>query len=171
MNQTLKEKHDKIKDKNKVLIRENMKLYRQLRFLRLKLKQFQSPEEEQTGLETLANLATTMMDTPEHPIHPVEVRRPARTRASSSKKPWASKKGSKVSIFTNFEIFSKMQFRWFRRTRRLFITHWKMHFRWLIHPEYFQVTTESLSCSEKSSFCIDQVFSSWKGLQSFQMNI
>jgi hypothetical protein len=28
MNQSIKEKHDKIKDKNKVLIRENMKLYR-----------------------------------------------------------------------------------------------------------------------------------------------
>jgi hypothetical protein len=64
MNQTLKDKHDKIKERNKVLIRENMKLYRQLRILRLKLKELQSPEEEQTGLETLANLATTIMDTP-----------------------------------------------------------------------------------------------------------
>jgi hypothetical protein len=54
-NQTLKEKHDRIKDRNRVLIRENMKLYRQLRILRLKLKEFQSPAHEQTGLETLAN--------------------------------------------------------------------------------------------------------------------
>ena len=43
INQTLKEKHDKIKDKNRVLIRENMKLYRQLRIPRLKLKESQSP--------------------------------------------------------------------------------------------------------------------------------
>jgi hypothetical protein len=43
MNQILKEKHDKIKDRNRVLIRENMKLYRQLRILRLKLKDSQSP--------------------------------------------------------------------------------------------------------------------------------
>ena len=64
INQTLKEKHDKIKDRNMVLIRENMKLYRQLRILRLKLKESQSPAHEQTGLETLANLATTMVDTP-----------------------------------------------------------------------------------------------------------
>jgi hypothetical protein len=28
INQTLKEKHDKIKDRNRVLIRENMKMYR-----------------------------------------------------------------------------------------------------------------------------------------------
>jgi hypothetical protein len=87
MNQTLKEKHDKIKYRNMVLIRENMKLYRQLRILRLKLKQFQSPAEEQTRLETLANLAMTMMETPEHPTQLVEVHRFARTRAASSKKP------------------------------------------------------------------------------------
>jgi hypothetical protein len=86
MNQTLKEKHDKIKDRNRVLIRENMKLYRQLRILRLKLKEFKSPEEEQTGLDTLANLATTIMDTPELPTQPAEVRRSARTRAATSKK-------------------------------------------------------------------------------------
>jgi hypothetical protein len=87
INQTLKEKHDKIKDRNRVLIRENMKLYRQLRILRLKLKEFQSPAQEKTGLETLANLATTMVDTPEPSTQPVEVRRSARTRAASSKKP------------------------------------------------------------------------------------
>jgi hypothetical protein len=86
INQTLKEKHDKIKDRNRVLIRENMKLYMQLRILRLKLKELQSPKEEQTGLETLANLATTIMDTPEPPTQPVEVRWSARTRATSSKK-------------------------------------------------------------------------------------
>jgi hypothetical protein len=87
INQTLKEKHDKIKDRNRVLIRENMKLYRQLRILRLKLKESQSPAQEQTGLETLANLATTMVDTPEPSTQPVEVRRSARTRDASSKKP------------------------------------------------------------------------------------
>ena len=77
INQTLKEKHDKIKDRNRVLIRENMKLHRQLRILRLKLKEFQSPAQEQTGLETLANLSTTMVDTPEPSTQPVEVRRSA----------------------------------------------------------------------------------------------
>jgi hypothetical protein len=86
-NQTLKEKHDRIKDRNRVLIRENMKLYRQLRILRLKLKEFQSPAHEQTGLETLANLATTMVDTPEPSTQPAEVRRSTRTRVASSKKP------------------------------------------------------------------------------------
>jgi hypothetical protein len=60
MNQSLKEKHDKIKDRNRVLIRENMKLYRQLRLLRLKLKESQPPTQDPIGLETLAELATIM---------------------------------------------------------------------------------------------------------------
>jgi hypothetical protein len=64
INQTLKENHDKIKYRNMVLIRENMKLYGQLRILRLKLKEYQSPAHEKTSLETLSNLATTMVDTP-----------------------------------------------------------------------------------------------------------
>jgi hypothetical protein len=64
-----------------------MKLYRQLRILRLKLKEFQSPAHEQTGLETIANLATTMVDTPEPSTQLVEIHRSARTRAASSKKP------------------------------------------------------------------------------------
>jgi hypothetical protein len=65
INQSLKEKHDKIKDMNRVLIRENMKLYRQLRLLRLKLKESRPPTQDQTGLETLAELATTIVDIPQ----------------------------------------------------------------------------------------------------------
>jgi hypothetical protein len=86
MNQTLIEKHDKIKDRNRELIRENMKLYRQLRILRLKLKKFESPEEKQIGLDTLANLATTIMDVTEPTIQSAKVRRSARTRTVASKK-------------------------------------------------------------------------------------
>jgi hypothetical protein len=50
-------------------------------------EQNRSPAQEQTGLENLVNLATTMVDTPEPSTQPVEVRRSARTRAASSKKP------------------------------------------------------------------------------------
>ena len=77
MNQSLKENHDNIKDRNRVLIRENMKLYRQLRILRLKLKDSQSPTQEKIGLETLANLATTMVDIPKSSTQQFEVRRSA----------------------------------------------------------------------------------------------
>jgi hypothetical protein len=95
INQSLKENHDKIKERNRVLIRENMKLYRQLRILRLKLKDSQSPTQEKIGLETLDKLATTMLDTPKPSIQQVEVRRSARTRAASFKRPWTFSKESR----------------------------------------------------------------------------
>jgi hypothetical protein len=120
INQMLKEKHDKIKDRNKVLIRENMKLYRQLIILRLKLKEFQSQAQEKTGLESLANLATTMVDTPKPSTKPVEVHR-FHERGLPHPKKLQQQKIFKVSIFANFEVFSKLKFRWFRRTGRLFI--------------------------------------------------
>jgi hypothetical protein len=85
-NQTLKEKHDTIKDRNRELIRENMKLYRQLRILRLKLKEFEAPEEKQIGLDTLANLATTIIDVTDSPTQSAKVRRSARIKTTVSKK-------------------------------------------------------------------------------------
>jgi hypothetical protein len=75
MNQNLKEKHDKIKDRNRVLIRENMKLYRQLGILRRKIKESQSPAQDHTGLETLDELATTMVDIPQSSTQQIKVSR------------------------------------------------------------------------------------------------
>ena len=85
-NETLKEKHNSIKGRNRELIRENMKLYRQLRVLRLRLKKFESPEEEQTGLDTLANLATTMIEVTDSPAKSTQIRKSARIKATASKK-------------------------------------------------------------------------------------
>jgi hypothetical protein len=85
-NETLKEKHNSIKGRNRELIKENMKLYRQLRVLRLRLKKFEPPEEEQTGLDTLANLATTIMDAPEPSTQPAKIRRSARIKTVASEK-------------------------------------------------------------------------------------
>jgi hypothetical protein len=79
-NETLKEKHNSIKGRNRELIRENMKLYRQLRTLRLRLKKLDPPEEEQTGLDTLANLATTIIDVTDSPAHSTKIRRSARIK-------------------------------------------------------------------------------------------
>jgi hypothetical protein len=87
MNQSLKEKHDKIKDRNRVLIRENMKLYMQLRLLRLKLKESQPPTQDQTDLDTLAELATTMVDIPQSSTQRIKAPRSVRGRATSSKRP------------------------------------------------------------------------------------
>jgi hypothetical protein len=80
-NETLKEKHDSIKVRNRELIRENMKLYRQLRELRLKLKKFETSGEEQTGLDTLANLATTIIEVTDSPAKPTQVRKSARIKS------------------------------------------------------------------------------------------
>ena len=59
-----------------------MKLYRQLRTLRLRLKKLESPEEEQTGLDTLANLATTIIDVTDSPAQSAKVRRSARIKTT-----------------------------------------------------------------------------------------
>jgi ribonuclease HI len=85
-NETLKEKHDSIKGRNRELIRENMKLYRQLRVLRLRLKKLESPKEEQTRLDTLANLATTMIDVIDSPAQSTKIRMSARIKTTTSQK-------------------------------------------------------------------------------------
>jgi hypothetical protein len=85
-NEAIKERHDSIKVRNRELIRENMKLYRQLRELRLKLKRFETPGEEQTGLDALANLATTIIEVTDSPARPTQVRKSARIKATAAKK-------------------------------------------------------------------------------------
>jgi hypothetical protein len=63
-----------------------MKLYRQLRVLRLKLKKFESSGEEQTELDTLANLATTIIDVTDSPAQSIKVRRSAQIKTTGSTK-------------------------------------------------------------------------------------
>jgi len=53
------EKHDKTLDRNKTLMKENTKLYRELR---LKMKYAQASTPKHLGLETLAELVTTLDD-------------------------------------------------------------------------------------------------------------
>jgi hypothetical protein len=85
-NQILKEKHDSIKGRNRELIRENMKLYRQLRVLRFKLKDFEASEEKQTGLDTLVDLATNIIDVTDSPAQSAKVRRSARIKTNAANK-------------------------------------------------------------------------------------
>jgi hypothetical protein len=87
INQNVKEKHDKIKDRNRVLIRENMKLYRQLRLLRLKIKESQPPAQDHSGLETLAELATSLEKETEPPTQQIEVSSPVKGGGASPKEP------------------------------------------------------------------------------------
>ena len=67
-------------------MKENVKLYQQLRMLKLKMEQLAGEEEQPAGLETLAAIATILeedrpMETPKE-----HVRRSTRLRGSSSKK-------------------------------------------------------------------------------------
>jgi hypothetical protein len=85
-NEAIKEQHKAIKVRNRELIRENMKLYRQLRELRLQLKKFENSGEEQTGLDALANLATTIIEVTDSPTKHTPVRKSARIKATAVKK-------------------------------------------------------------------------------------
>jgi hypothetical protein len=60
--QDVMEKHDKTLDRNKMLMKENTKLYRHLRPLRLKMKDSQTSTPKHLGLETIAKLSTTLDD-------------------------------------------------------------------------------------------------------------
>jgi hypothetical protein len=67
ISQDVMDKYDKTLDKNKLLMKENTKLNRQLRLLRRKVKETQTPTLEHSGLETLAELATSLEKETEPP--------------------------------------------------------------------------------------------------------
>jgi hypothetical protein len=81
-----KEKLDYM-ERNKLLMKENAKLYRRLRILRLKLKEQTVQEAKPIRLETLAEIATSFE--PERPTetHQAEISRLVRKTRASSKKP------------------------------------------------------------------------------------
>jgi len=78
--------HNKTIERNSRLMKENVKLYRQLRMLKLEMKESAREEKQPAGLETLAAIATILeedklVETPKE-----QVRRSTRLRGSSSKK-------------------------------------------------------------------------------------
>jgi hypothetical protein len=79
------DKYDKTLDKNKLLMKENTKLNRQLRLLRRKVKETQTPTLEHLGLETLAELATSLEKETEPPTQQIEVSSPVQGETSSKK--------------------------------------------------------------------------------------
>jgi hypothetical protein len=83
--QDVMDKYDKTLDKNKLLMKENFKLNRQLRLLRRKVKETQTPTLENLGLETLAKLATSLEKEAEPPTQQIEVSSPIRGETSSKK--------------------------------------------------------------------------------------
>ncbi len=60
MSQEIKGKNDKTLERNKLVMRDNAKLYIRLRLLRLQMKEPQTPAARHSGMETLANLTTSL---------------------------------------------------------------------------------------------------------------
>ena len=73
----MKQKFEKNLERNKMLMRDNVSLYRKIRVLRLQLKELQTPKTQSSGLEALAKIAETMEQ--EMP-KPVERRRSTRKK-------------------------------------------------------------------------------------------
>lgn len=61
----LLEKYDKIKERNKMLMKDNTKLYIKVRLLRLQTTPSKPQPQENLDLETLAEAATSFADVPE----------------------------------------------------------------------------------------------------------
>ena len=81
LSQEMKQKFEKTLERNKMLMKDNVSLYRKIRVLRLQLKEFQTPKTQPSGLETLAEIAETMEQRKEQEMpKPVERRRSTRKK-------------------------------------------------------------------------------------------
>ena len=80
------EKHKKIVERNSMLMKENARLYRNLRILRLKMKESAGTEAKSLGLETLAEIATTLEEEIPVETHQEQERRSTRLKGSASKR-------------------------------------------------------------------------------------
>lgn len=90
----MKGKVEKILERNKLLMRDNVGLYRKVRMLRLQVKEMQAPTAQSSGLEALAEVAEAMEETSEHEVPvPIERKKSQRQRQKASR-PAAKKKGN-----------------------------------------------------------------------------
>ena len=81
LSQEMKKKFEKTLDRNKMLMRDNVSLYRKIRVLRLQLKELQTPKTQSSGLEARAKIAETMEERTEQEVpKPVERRRSTRKK-------------------------------------------------------------------------------------------
>ena len=81
ISQEMNQKFEKVLERNKLLMRDNVSLYRKIRVLRLQLKELQTPKAQSSGLEALAEVAETMEETKEQEApRPMEKRRSKRTK-------------------------------------------------------------------------------------------
>ena len=92
----MKGKFDKVLERNKMLMRDNVSLYRKVRMLRLQVKEMQAPAAQSSGLEALAEVAEAMEETAERkaPV-PVEKKKGQGTKKKALK-PMEKKKGKEA---------------------------------------------------------------------------
>ena len=89
----MKQKFDKVLERNKMLMRDNVSLYRKVRLLRLQVKEIQTPKAQSSGLEALAEIAEAMEETAEHKTpEPVGKKKGKGTKKKASE-PIEEKKG------------------------------------------------------------------------------
>ena len=84
LSQEMKQKFEKTLERNKMLMKDNVALYRKIRLLRLQLKEQTVPADRTLGLETLAQIA--IEEETKGQTKQEKVRRSVRLRGSSSKK-------------------------------------------------------------------------------------
>ncbi len=79
-------KHMETVERNSLLMKENASLYRKIKILKLKMKESAVQVEKPSGLEALAEIATTFEDEIPIKTHQENVRRSTRLKGSSSKR-------------------------------------------------------------------------------------
>ena len=94
--QEMKGNFDKVLERNKMLMRDNVALYRKVRMLRLQVKKMQTPKAQSSGLEALAEIEEAMEEIAEHetPV-PMEKKKGQGTKKKASK-PIEKKKGKET---------------------------------------------------------------------------
>jgi len=89
--QEMKEKFNKVLERNKMLMKDNVALYRKIRILRLQAKEAQVPAAQTSGLEALAEVAGAMEATAEHEAPPPTKKKENQAHRKKTPAPTAKK--------------------------------------------------------------------------------
>ena len=92
--QEMKEKFNKVLERNKMLMRDNTALYRKIKVLRLQVKETQAPMAQTSGLEALAEVAGAMEATAEREAPAPTGKKKSQTQKRKVPSPTAKKKGN-----------------------------------------------------------------------------
>ena len=90
--QEMKEKFNKVLERNKMLMKDNVALYRKIRILRLQAKETQTPAAQSSGLEALDEVAETMEATADHEAPAPTKKKQSQAQRRKTPTPTAKKK-------------------------------------------------------------------------------